>query len=309
MAAGRGVVAAGTGPVAGGPVRVGPTAVDPVPVWCRSCVPVVPVPVVPLPSCRCLSCRCLSCRCPGAGAVVPVRWCRCRWCRCRSCRCVPVSVLVVPPSSTGRPVVPVRGPPVPPVVVPVVARGPGRRVCGLGDHGRCGSASLPDVRGAPWARTEVSGSVFRLGVVVEVRFGSPGSGGVSATTASSIRCWSTSRVWPSSSRTLGSVAAIAASSCLASSGCRWLSRSWARSRPALTTCAALIDSARSAKKTLVIAHAGSPGCAVPPLAAAPLTPSAATTTATAARRSGCPGGAPGRGDGCAGSRCGRGRAG
>jgi len=86
-------------------------------------------------------------------------------------------------------------------------------------------------------------------------------------------------VWPSSSRTLSSDAEIAASTCLAWSGCRWLSRSWARSRPALTTCAASIDSARSAKKTLVIAHAGSPGCAVPPLAAAPLTPSAATTTA------------------------------
>jgi len=133
------------------------------------------------------------------------------------------------------------------------------------------ASSLPAARGAPWARTEGSGSVFRLGVVVEVRFGPPGSGDVSAATASSICCWSRSRVWPSSSRTLSSDAEIAASTCLAWSGCRWLSRSWARSRPALTTCAASIDSARSAKKTLVIAHAGSPGCAVPPLAAAPLT--------------------------------------
>ena len=189
----------------------------------------------------------------------------------------PVSVLVVP-------VLPV------PVVLPVVA--PVDPVAGSAGLTPPGGAALALAapRGPPWARTEVSGSVFRLGVVVAVRFGSPGSGGVSAATASSIRFWSTSRVWPSSSRTLGRDAATAASSCLASSGCRWLSRIWARSRPALTTCAASTDRARSAKKTLVIAHAGSPGCAVPPLAAAPLTPSAATTTATAARRSGCPGG-------------------
>ena len=268
------------------PVPVGPTAVDPVPVW----LPVVPVPVVPLPV---VPLPVPVVPLPVVPVPVPV---------------VPVPVVPLPVPVVPLPVVPLPVPvvplpvvplPVPVVLVPVVPSvvAPVDPVAGSAGLATTGGAaaggaalSVPAVRGALWARTEGSGSVFRLGVVVEVRFGSPGSGGVSAATASSIRCWSTSRVWPSSSRTLGSDVAIEASTCLASSGCRWLSRSWARSRLALTTCAAMIDSARSEKKTLVIAHAGSPGCAVPPLAAAPLTPNAATTTATAARRSGCPGG-------------------
>ena len=150
--------------------------------------------------------------------------------------------------------------------------------------------SVPAAGGAPWARTDVSGSAGRIGVVVVVRFGSVTSGGVSATTACSIRCWSASRLWPSSSPTLCSDALTASSSWMATSRCPRLSASWARSSPADTTCAAMIDRARFAKNTSEIAQAGSPGIAVPPLAAAPLSPSATTTTATAARRRGCPGG-------------------
>ena len=186
------------------PVSVGPTAADPVPVSVpdvvpvapvrsyrfRCDVPVVPVPVVPVPVV------------PVPVVPVPV------------VPVVPVSVLVVPPPVPVVPVVPVSlVVSVPPVVVPVVAPvDPVAGPAGLATTGGAG-LSLPVVRGAPWARTEVSGSVCWLGVVVAVRFGSLGSGSVSAATASSMCCWSASWVWPSSSLTFGNAAATAASTC------------------------------------------------------------------------------------------------
>ena len=135
--------------------------VDPVPVAPVVLVPVVPVMLEPVAARLVLAVPASLVLVPVplvpaslASVPVPRRW---RWCR--------------------RPWCPLSRPD------PVAGS------AGLATTGGA-AASLPAARGAPWARTEVSGSVRRLGVVVEVRFGSPGSGGVSAATASSIRCWS-----------------------------------------------------------------------------------------------------------------------
>ena len=69
---------------------------------------------------------------------------------------------------------------------------PAAAAAGAGSAGSATTGGVPlpasVADGAASARTEVPGLVGRVGVVVDVRFGSTGSGGVSATTASSIRC-------------------------------------------------------------------------------------------------------------------------
>ena len=118
----------------------------------------------------------------------------------------------------------------------------------------------------------MSGSAGRVGVFVAVRPGSDGPGRVSATTARSVRCCSRSCVWPCSLPTLGSDALTASSSRAASSSCPRLSANSARSSPADTTCAALIDRARFAKNTSEIAQAGSPGMRGAPAGGGPAEP-------------------------------------